>query len=36
VVEVMAFPARIARYELLEKLEAGGMGEVYLAHDPEL
>ena len=34
----MSFPARktIGRYEICSQLGAGGMGEVYLAHDPKL
>jgi serine/threonine protein kinase len=31
-----AQPERLGRYVLLEKIGAGGMGEVYLAYDPEL
>ncbi|HVS61977.1 MAG TPA: protein kinase [Thermoanaerobaculia bacterium] len=27
---------RLGRFEVLEKLGAGGMGEIYLAHDPKL
>jgi serine/threonine protein kinase len=34
----LSFPARktIGRYEICSQLGAGGMGEVYLAHDPKL